>query len=161
MWAEWDVRKVWILTVESFPRNFSNYVANAACICGCICDSGSSIRSNGMHAAPHFSMFLANSASRNSILIKFLYPRPLCELGKLSFAIPETYEVIQSFQKSKLVQSAMIGYFSSVTDNMVTTYTIILGSSKDTTNPLRITSMMSCRVTSEILSIIIRSFISR
>ncbi len=126
MWAEWDVRKVWILTVESFPRNFSNYVANAACICGCICDSGSSIRSNGMHAAPHFSMFLANSASRNSILIKFLYPRPLCELGKLSFAIPETYEVIQSFQKSKLVQSAMIGYFSSVTDNMVTTYTIIL-----------------------------------
>ena len=126
MWAEWDVRKVWILTVESFPRNFSNYVANAACICGCICDSGSSIRSNGMHAAPHFSMFLANSASRNSILIKFLYPRPLCELGKLSFAIPETYEVIQSFQKSKLVKSAMIGYFSSVTDNIVTTYTIIL-----------------------------------
>ena len=126
MWAEWDVRKVWILTVESFPRNFSNYVANAACICGCICDSGSSIRSNGMHAAPHFSMFLANSASRNSILIKFLYPRPLCELGKLSFAIPETYEVIQSFQKSKLVQSAVIGYFSSVTDNIVTTYTIIL-----------------------------------
>ena len=35
------------------------------------------------------------------------------------------------------------------------------GSSKDTTNPLRITSMMSCRVTSEILSIIILSFISR
>ena len=35
------------------------------------------------------------------------------------------------------------------------------GSSKDTTNPLRITSMMSCRVTFEILSIIILSFISR